>query len=333
MRNLYLVGAVTLGALALGGCGDDSTGSGGGTGGGATSADTGATTATTSTGAATTGSEGSGGSATASVAIVAAEGGTVELGDATLVVPPDALEADTTIVGEARDTSGSPDAVTLRGAVYDFGPDGTAFDPAATLIVQVNEEPGDDERVVLSWLDGSEWVDLPTTVEGGEASAPVEHFTDFALRVVPASTVEYPDELGFEFDGNFYPLDPNNDGCGDAGDGRFFVNQSNPGDAGAVTAYVVFGGLPTPGTYVVNEADGQTPPPAGEASVWFNEQRDSSDLWYSDGGSGVVDVVDAGGGAIDVVWHDVSLIRGEGSITIEPGSTTSSLEGWQVCEP
>ena len=67
-------------------------------------------------------------------------------------------------------------------------------------------------------------------------------------------------------------------------------------------------------------------------SVWFNQRSDSSDYWYSNGSAGTVTVVDLGGGELDVLWHDVALTRGDASVTIEPGTETVSVEGWQSCQ-
>ena len=65
---------------------------------------------------------------TTSVAITAAAGGTVALGSATLTIPAGALAADTTItVASEAPAAGLPDASTLAGLTYDFGPDGTTF--------------------------------------------------------------------------------------------------------------------------------------------------------------------------------------------------------------
>ena len=64
----------------------------------------------------------------AAVAITAATGGSVVLGDATLTIPRGALATDTTITVMSDDPGAAlPMAATLRGQTYDFGPDGTSF--------------------------------------------------------------------------------------------------------------------------------------------------------------------------------------------------------------
>jgi hypothetical protein len=145
-----------------------------------------------------------------------------------------------------------------------------------------------------------------------------------------------PDEMGFDLEGVWCPQREKTAGCA-AVSGRFFVNQggTSADSTRVATAYVVFGGdaAPAPGEYKVNMADGATPPAAHEASIWFNDARDMSDYWYSDGKSGTVNVVAGSGKAIDVIWHDVTLVRGAGSITLEPGSMIESTEGWQTCMP
>lgn len=135
----------------------------------------------------TTDTDPTGGDNEVSVDVTAADGGTVEVGAATLEIPPGSLEADTTITarGVAPDAS-LPEYDTVVGLVYEFGPDGTTFDPAATLTLPLAEVPGAGEAAVMSWLDVSSntWVDLPSTVTGTTVSAPVEHFTSFVVRIV-----------------------------------------------------------------------------------------------------------------------------------------------------
>lgn len=117
--------------------------------------------------------------------IVAALGGTVVAGDATLRVPAGALRQDTTIsVSTSAPSPALPDTSTVRGPVYDFGPDGTVFDIPATLTLPLTGTPAANERAVISYLDPAtrQWVDLPSTTTGDSISAPLSHFTTFAQR-------------------------------------------------------------------------------------------------------------------------------------------------------
>lgn len=119
--------------------------------------------------------------------ITAAAGGTVEGGGASLDIPANALAADTTITLVTSDPSGVPDVATVKGKVFDFGPDGTTFDPAAQLTMPTTGTPGENEKFVISWLDeeNNVWVDINGTVAGTTVSAPVSHFTKFVVRIIP----------------------------------------------------------------------------------------------------------------------------------------------------
>lgn len=122
-------------------------------------------------------------SSTTASATIGATGGTLAGGGATLVVPPGALSADLELVVSwgAADAQ-LPDLASIAADVYDFGPDGTTFDPAGMLSLPFRGQPGTDQRVVVSWLDGDTWVDLPTSVNGQTATASVGHFTVFTVR-------------------------------------------------------------------------------------------------------------------------------------------------------
>jgi hypothetical protein len=119
--------------------------------------------------------------------VAAATGGTVTAEGATLEIPAGALAQDTAItVVAASPGAGMPEASTVRGMVYDFGPDGTTFSKQAKLTLPMAGTPAAGERAVISWLDpvSNRWVNLSSTVAGGTISASVAHFTSFALRIV-----------------------------------------------------------------------------------------------------------------------------------------------------
>jgi hypothetical protein len=125
-------------------------------------------------------------------AVTAAEGGTVMVGaSATLAIPANALAADTTITATAdAPPSSLPDVQKVKGQYFDFGPSGTTFDPPATLTLPGNGTPPANATAVISTFDGTTWTDLPTTVSGGSVTAPVSHFSGFAVRWVAVGAVD-----------------------------------------------------------------------------------------------------------------------------------------------
>ena len=117
--------------------------------------------------------------------ITRAVGGTVVAGDATLVIPAGSLSQDTTIsVSISNPSPNLPQSQTLRGMIFDFGPNGTTFLTPATLTLPLVGTPAANERAVIAFLDpaSNQWVDLPSTVANGSISAPLTHFTVFAQR-------------------------------------------------------------------------------------------------------------------------------------------------------
>jgi hypothetical protein len=129
--------------------------------------------------------------------ITAAEGGEVEAAGALLSIEGGALGDDLTIeVDAVEPDSELPDFASIRGLVYDFGPDGTTFDPPATLELPIEGKVPEGKEAVVSWLDGDTWIDLPSEVVAGMVSVEVEHFTMFVVRMrnVAASEID----CGFE---------------------------------------------------------------------------------------------------------------------------------------
>lgn len=110
--------------------------------------------------------------------IIDAEGGTIELDGARLIVPPGALS--------------SPVVITMRGRVegryqYRFGPNGLQFQVPALLIIEVDPEDGGivPERVAVAVGSdaGDDWEVVGGTYDPvtRTVSVAVHHFTQYAL--------------------------------------------------------------------------------------------------------------------------------------------------------
>jgi hypothetical protein len=122
----------------------------------------------------------------ASAEISAADGGEVKLGAAALAIPGGALDADTTVtVASTKPSSDLPEASSVQGLVYDFGPTGTTFNTPVALTLPLPSAPGSGKEAVISYLDEAtnSWSDLTTSVAGGSVSAEIEHFSKYVVRV------------------------------------------------------------------------------------------------------------------------------------------------------
>jgi len=128
----------------------------------------------------------------ASVAVTASAGGMVALGSAALTIPPGSLAGDTTITVKTAAPGNVPEAGTVKGLVYDFGPDGTTFSVPAALSLPMVGTPGVGQAAVVSWLNTSTnaWEDLPTTSAAGMVTAQVPHFTSFVVRFTGVATLD-----------------------------------------------------------------------------------------------------------------------------------------------
>lgn len=79
---------------------------------------------------------------------------------------------------------------------YSFTPAGASFIPAATMTLKYDTPlPGglDEDGLYLAFWDGSAWIRLQSTVDTAEkeVSAPVSHFTIFAIRGLPGGKENY----------------------------------------------------------------------------------------------------------------------------------------------
>ena len=128
-------------------------------------------------------------------------------------------------------------------------------------------------------------------------------------------------ERGFEFDGEWYADTADIALCslddGNLGTDAVGVRE---GTGEHATAAWLFAGLPLPGSYTTSPSDGVG---ATEGALVITDSRDDS-RWLTDGLTGSITVYAPGAGAIDVVWHDVSLTTASGDL----GVTT---KGWTSC--
>lgn len=169
MRSWMKVwGAVLALAMAMGGCGDDDNGGGGGGGGGL--------------------------SPKVEKAITAAEGGTVENGNAKITIPAGALPADTTISIEEIAKSGLPNAADIAGEVWSFGPEGLMFEMPVTLTLKAADvaDVPEGKKAVIAFLneETDKWEALDNqAINGTSISGDTDHFSTFALVFVDGEQV------------------------------------------------------------------------------------------------------------------------------------------------
>lgn len=126
--------------------------------------------------------------------LIGDQGGQIEARGLELAVPAGALDSEVEISVE-KTGQATPEGIESASAVYRFRPDGLEFNKPVEVTVSVQNEP-DDGLVALYWSksgsesgdDASEYRPLPTTVESGQASATIEHFSrGFAGRPPPCT--------------------------------------------------------------------------------------------------------------------------------------------------
>lgn len=118
--------------------------------------------------------------------VTATEGGVVEGFGATLVIPAGALGSDETLtLTEVEPVTGEEDEAVV-GTILDFGPDNLFFAEPVQLTMPAPAQVPAGQTAVISWRGqpGDGWVDLPTTVEDGRVQAELEHFSQYAVRVI-----------------------------------------------------------------------------------------------------------------------------------------------------
>ncbi len=111
--------------------------------------------------------------------VPAATGGTLYFGEFKFYIPPGSLANDTVI---------SVTQTSDRYIQMDFGPDGTQFNPPATMTVSyatANLRNLKPSNLAVSWFNTAtnQWINLGGTVNQSAmtVSVEIEHFTQYAL--------------------------------------------------------------------------------------------------------------------------------------------------------
>lgn len=136
---------------------------------------------------------------TTTTRISADKGGQVtdSAGTVTLDIPAGALSEDTDIT-----LAVSAATSATVSSVYDFGPDGLTFLKPATLTIKVDASAVGDKEVAVAIEEGGKFVPLSgSSYADGVATAPVEHFSKFAVIFVDGQTENNAcDDLVTNFD-------------------------------------------------------------------------------------------------------------------------------------
>lgn len=133
-------------------------------------------------------------------AITAAEGGTVENGNAALNIPAGALPEDTEVSIEEVSTKGLGSGATVVGEAWNLGPEGLTFLEPVTLALTAPSIPAGKD-VVIAYLNETtdKWEPLANQdVNGKTISGDTMHFSTFALVFVDGEQVAGGCEGAFE---------------------------------------------------------------------------------------------------------------------------------------
>ncbi len=112
---------------------------------------------------------------TSTETLIGAAGGTVSVGEMDILIPPGALDADTT-VRVVVSSDAIPSTFTGYSPVVHFEPEGLSF--AAPIEVRI-PFMGDADLATIFWSqhEGDAYVPRPTRIEGGYAVAESTHFS------------------------------------------------------------------------------------------------------------------------------------------------------------
>lgn len=150
---------------------------------------------------ATTGTDGGDGgsepiNASTQEAISVAEGGEIELEDATLTIPENAIQSDEATVEITMKAMTPPGELPDLGSVvtlfYEFEPEGLQFNPPAELKIPVPADLGDNVAVISYFNEGTDsWENLPTVNDGTFLITTISHFSGYAGRIVEGSSCAF----------------------------------------------------------------------------------------------------------------------------------------------
>ena len=126
---------------------------------------------------------------------VGSAGGTLgtSSGNASVVIPAGAIAGSTSLTVAVVESSQAPATSVIASkvvsSVYDFSPNGTQFAKPISMALKTSEAPVTGQKAVLAFLDNATnaWQVVPNSTydaSTGTVSAPVSHFTIFAVIIV-----------------------------------------------------------------------------------------------------------------------------------------------------
>lgn len=134
--------------------------------------------------------------------ISAATGGQLSMEGAAIDIPGESMIADTQII--ISKITGDfdipiPNIADLASGVYDFGPDGTTFDPTNKPSMTLDYDPDklpegiDESYLALFQGSGGKWEKVQGSVvdmESNKVAGKVDHFSDFAIMYLPTPSLD-----------------------------------------------------------------------------------------------------------------------------------------------
>lgn len=118
-------------------------------------------------------------------AMIGEDGGVLVLGEATLVIPPGALDQPVLITARSR-PGDDTEEVEYFSPVFELGPDGLEFAVPATLIIALSEPTNGDEQLVVAQITDSGFEPLTTIATEAGLTASLAHFSWYAiLSLIP----------------------------------------------------------------------------------------------------------------------------------------------------
>ena len=139
-------------------------------------------------------------------AVIGPEGGEIELGDARLVVPKGALQAEQTFEMGQYDTF-QIDGYSLKSPVFEIKPHGQQFEVPATLTI-ANAAGGEVEFLRADNMHATFGPVQGAQVGDGQATAQLSGLSAFTLAQAAMDPVGQPSGGTFEVDGDVYSPSP-----------------------------------------------------------------------------------------------------------------------------
>jgi len=257
------------------------------------------------------------------------ESATLNILDGTLVSNNGVFVDSITILMQSNEIYPSTGDVIIGNIIYDLGPDGTGFNPDLSLIIEYDdllEEEYDPDMFAISYFNGLNWVQLPSSVDkvNNTVTARISHFSAYTITYLDsAQGYRLIDEIPYDSFSLYFNIKAYS-----TPSATVYNVPSSTAYGSASDTIAMIGNAISESIFLI-EKDGTT---SDKFYLTYSRERKIGYVLQSGSGPGasIAESKEADERISEDEWHSVLFISNNGSYSINIISEETDLENSQT---